>query len=900
MKRIDTIYEKLKELSKDTGVCTDVIADALELSRANVSSDLNQLCELGKATKKGARPVLYKAVPNETLPNTENVLDELVQKNPGLFAASEQAKAAILYPPKGMHILILGETGVGKSMFAGLIHKYAVQMERMERNSPLIIFNCADYANNPQLLLSQLFGSKKGAYTGADTDKTGLIEKADGGILFLDEVHRLPPEGQEMFFTFMDTGFYRRLGETDAARNAKVLIIAATTAEPDSSLLKTFTRRIPMVIHIPNLHDRSIEERFNLICFFFREESFRLGKQILVSINSMKAFLSYPCPNNVGQLKTDIQLACAKAYADFISNKKDTIKINSVALPGYIREGLYSETAHRQLWNKLIDINKRYCIFDSNAEKLLFEEDAENIYDMIDLRMHELKSQGVGNEQLEHRMAKEINDYFSAYLGAVNQNTNFANLEGIVSTEVLRVVEEIVKFSENRLQKSFSNSIQQGIAVHIANSIKRIKQNKKIVNPQLNKLRTEYSAEFATAVDCLKIISRVLEIDLPIDEAGFLVMFFIFNAHNSYEPKNNIKIIVIAHGTATATSLAETANHLLGVNYAVGINAPLDEKPKQIIAELKTYLKNINVTSDILFLVDMGSLTNFGTEIETEFGIKTKTLPLVSTLHVIEATRKAMLGYSLDKVYEATLQVNELLVNVPPLTSAKDRSEKSETLAIVTVCTTGEGGAKLIKNILETNLKSNHLPLHIINIGIVGDENILDKLQKIEKQYRLFALISPFHIGSEVAQFGIDEVLNQNAISDLQKLIDIETTYYQIGDTFENHLKHIQGKTVLPDIKQFIHHIETGLTIRIPTNVLIGIAFHLGCLLDQLCGTGNLKPLQGKYHSISDNPQLYILLKQECAILNRKYRITIPEEEISCMMLLFDPQNFVKQGEKSV
>jgi transcriptional regulator with AAA-type ATPase domain len=62
-----------------------------------------------------------------------------------------------------MHILILGETGVGKSMFAELIHKYAIEMNRMDENSPCIVFNCADYANNPQLLVSQLFGSKKGA-----------------------------------------------------------------------------------------------------------------------------------------------------------------------------------------------------------------------------------------------------------------------------------------------------------------------------------------------------------------------------------------------------------------------------------------------------------------------------------------------------------------------------------------------------------------------------------------------------------------------------------------------------------------------------------------------------------------------------------------------------------------
>jgi transcriptional regulatory protein LevR len=385
-----------------------------------------------------------------------------------------------------------------------------------------------------------------------------------------------------------------------------------------------------------------------------------------------------------------------------------------------------------------------------------------------------------------------------------------------------------------------------------------------------------------------------MDIDLPIDEAGFLVMFFVYNDHNIREPKNNVKVIIITHGSGTATSLAETANHLLGVNYAVGINAPLDETPQRVIAELKAYLKDTNVTSDILFLVDMGSLTNFGAEIEAELGINTKTLPLVSTLHVIEALRKAMLGYSLDKVYEATLQVNELLVNQPPATITANQ-DAQESLAIVTLCTTGEGGANLIKDILKRNLKSTHLPLNIINIGIIDDEGIPAKLKNIEQQYRLLCLVSPFHIDSKVTQFGIDEVLTKNALLDIQKLIDIETTYHQIGVTFENHLKHIPGTTAMQDIQQFIHHLEDGLTIHFPTNVLIGIAFHLGCLLDKLKGNRPFEPLKVKQRNIPENPKLHSIIKQECELLNYKYRITIPEDEILCLMVLFNPQNFGKE-----
>ena len=148
----------------------------------------------------------------------------------------------------------------------------------------------------------------------------------------MDEVHRLPAEGQEMFFTFIDKGIYRRLGETESERSAKVLIITATTEDPNATLLRTFTRRIPMVISIPPLRDRSMEERFDLIKGFMIDESARLKKSIKLSVNSIKAFLSYDCPANVGQLKSDVQLACAKAYADFLSSKNSEIRISSMDL----------------------------------------------------------------------------------------------------------------------------------------------------------------------------------------------------------------------------------------------------------------------------------------------------------------------------------------------------------------------------------------------------------------------------------------------------------------------------------------------------------------------------------------------------------------------------------------
>ncbi|PSD41751.1 sigma 54-interacting transcriptional regulator, partial [Vibrio sp. V02_P2A34T13] len=280
MKRIDSIFQYLVNNNHKLGMTTRDIAEELSLDRANVSGDLNKLCQEGKVIKSGIRPVYYRAVTEQrTEPSEESTaLDQIQTMCPSLYGAAEQAKAAILYPPNGMHIMLQGETGTGKSMFASLVHQSAMQLNCLSNDAPFIIFNCAEYSNNPQLLVSQLFGCKKGAYTGADSDRPGLIDVADGGILFLDEVHRLPPEGQEMLFTFIDTGLYRRLGEADTKRKSKVLILCATTENPESELLNTFVRRIPIRITLPPLRERSIEERLNLITSFISKESARLQR----------------------------------------------------------------------------------------------------------------------------------------------------------------------------------------------------------------------------------------------------------------------------------------------------------------------------------------------------------------------------------------------------------------------------------------------------------------------------------------------------------------------------------------------------------------------------------------------------------------------------------------------
>ena len=143
-----------------------------------------------------------------------------------------------------------------------------------------------------------------------------------------------------MLFYLIDKGIYRRLGETTANKQSNVMLILATTEKPEEIMLQTFLRRIPVMIKLPPLKERNEEEKIELIQNFFLEESKRIKEPIVVSKEVIKAFLLYNCPGNIGQLKSDIQLVCAKAFLEYMSYKKTKMEIKINQLTSNIREGL--------------------------------------------------------------------------------------------------------------------------------------------------------------------------------------------------------------------------------------------------------------------------------------------------------------------------------------------------------------------------------------------------------------------------------------------------------------------------------------------------------------------------------------------------------------------------------
>ncbi|MBL4930463.1 sigma 54-interacting transcriptional regulator [Clostridium paridis] len=702
--------------------------------------------------------------------------NKLIGSNGSLKNKIDLAKAAILYPPNGLHTLIYGGTGVGKSELAECMYEFAVSNNVKSKDAPFIIFNCADYAENPNLLISQLFGVVKGAYTGANADRDGLVEKANGGILFLDEIHRLPPEGQEILFYLIDKGKYRRLGETNTERKVNVLILGATTENPESNLLLTFRRRIPMLIELPKLIDRPLSERLEILIMFLVREANRINKNLLVCRDVLMSLMLYNCQGNIGQLKSDVQVICAKSYVKYMSKNTDEVVIDLEDLSNFIKSSfLKGGTANKTVMNLVtddlyIDI-KNMEGYRNEINQYINENE---IYQYIENEYQTLEKQGLKVEEIDEILHEKVENK----LGKIMNNKNIAKLlninelKTIVRPEVIDITEGILKIVREKYQV-INKSFFIALAIHINFTIERILTGKKIIKSNINKSRNELVQEFEIAEKIRRMIEKATKLKIPEDECGYIALYIKKFCSDELILEPKVRVIIITHGHV-AEGMAEVANQLLGVDDAIGIEIELDESPEDALERTIKVVKQVDEGKGCLLLVDMGSLGGFASVVQEVTGIRTKTIGRVDTLIALEAVRKASIeGDNLDNIVK---ELNEAKIYKGTFKNEIANKEflKNKKKALVTVCLTGQGNALNIKKFIENHLDRKNTGIKIFPIGFIDQHDIEEEVSRLSDEYEIVAVCGTINPKvSNVPFISYESLLSGKGISRIEKLMDL-------------------------------------------------------------------------------------------------------------------------------
>jgi transcriptional regulatory protein LevR/transcriptional regulator with AAA-type ATPase domain len=906
------------------GITTKEVSDELDIIRSNVSKDLNLLVREGKLKKIDGRPVRF--VPLESVRHqpltahvpsykeerpeqkgvTQEVFDYSVKETRDIFQsiigakgsmknAVDQAKAAVLYPPKGLNTLITGPTGSGKSFFAHAMFKFAQSHELIDPEKELVVFNCADYANNPELLMSYLFGYAKGAFTGAASEKEGLIQQADNSMLFLDEIHRLPPEGQEMIFYFMDTGKYSRLGETGKSREASVRIVCATTEDPKSTFLDTFMRRIPINIHMPSFKERPVVEQLDLLKLLTGLEANRIQRKITLTEDVVKGLIASVGYGNVGQLKSTIQLVCARGFMNQLN--KEEISLTVKDIPDSIQSHLVGLSSNRMQMTEMSNYLEAKITVNPNEPFYTMEMDAYelpyNIYDIIGDKAALLEAEGLDQESINQYISTDINVHLKSFY----RNHGFSlqtesKLADVVNKEVIEFAHQMAALVDQSLSVSMKQNFIYAMSLHISSLLNKINSGEeRKMNSRIREMAMDYSKEFDVASLIKDKIGEVFQVTIPENEVYYLTVLLV--SLKEEKSAGEIGVVIATHGNSTASSMARVAEDLLDIRGVSAIDMPLDMSPTVVYERIRQAVIDVNKGSGVLLLVDMGSLATFESSLEKDTGIVVRSIDMVSTPMVLEAVRKASLvDADIELLHDSLLKFSGYS-NQLPKAQVHERNQVVKPPIILAICASGEGTARKIKEIIEKPIKQgNRAVIEVKTCSVVDMDT---KVAEWNKHYSIIAttgvadpkLSAPFiplerfiEGGSEAL---IDNIISESVLytsdtaSDETKAQEMIQIFLQENYTFLNPVK------VLDPLWKFAEACA-----RLKTDHSEAYAFHINLIL-HMAGVIERLIHQDSLTSPDTN-----MLDEESSLTNevehliktleKDLAISIPKEEYSYIL----------------
>lgn len=676
MEAKEEIYLYIKEHCEKKGVTALEVSKIFDIKRNVASHYLNRLTEDGKLRKGSTRPVCFflEDSIDKRAKKEQSVFAEFVGYDGTIKSEIEKCKAAVSYPTNGLPMIICGASGVGKSYLASLIHKYAAEAGVIKKTAPFVVLNCADYANNSELLSSVLFGHVKGAFTGANEEKRGLLAEADGGYLFLDEVHNLSAENQEKLFIFIDSQKYRMLGDSKNWQQANVRLLFATTEDIHSTLLATFRRRIPLEIRIPDFLERSYGERFLLVSRFFQNEAEILQKNLHVDSTLFQSLMNLHAEGNIGTIKSEIKVLCAKAYS---------VQSGEELCIGNVKEQLMRD---EKKWKKYYFSYNKNEVTEKTSPYRLFRE------------ITQMFTNGMSVVEIEDTLPhfyEEILERIKYYLGTEEEFQSLIPFSHIAE-KCDRTVNPIIKRYGYQLSGLEIRELHKLLVAFLFD------EQIHYVSFKISAYEKKKFHKFEVIVE--KLLEELLE-DENRNIREMLQIILTVWLSGKIQLKSKVNALILMHGERSASSVAWLTNEMIGSYVYEAFDMPVTVHTGELIEKVNDYVKDIETGEGLVILVDMGSLEQMYDKISGNIDGDLVIINNVSTALALD------IGFLLarkESIYQITQ--TDLSPFYVKMQYYKGLSQKPN---IVVSCISGEGIAVEIKENLKKYIDTDLSLIHI-------------------------------------------------------------------------------------------------------------------------------------------------------------------------------------------
>jgi two-component system, NtrC family, response regulator AtoC len=282
----------------------DMAVDAMKNGARDFIQKPIRLAQLEKSIERASEIIHLKRELAHLREERSAGMDFVIGKSEAMLRTVETTRRAAAAQ---VSVLITGRTGTGKEILAKLLHQSGPRVQK-----PFIALNCA--AVQSTMVESELFGHEAGAFTSAEKRKAGLMETADGGILFLDEISSMSLEMQAKLLRALEERSFRRVGGTNLIK-VDVQVVAASNRDlkammEDGTFREDLYYRLKVVdLHLPSLSERR-EDIPELVGLFIRKNNMSMGVNVSdVTPKAMEALMNYSWPGNIRELRNVMERA---------------------------------------------------------------------------------------------------------------------------------------------------------------------------------------------------------------------------------------------------------------------------------------------------------------------------------------------------------------------------------------------------------------------------------------------------------------------------------------------------------------------------------------------------------------------------------------------------------------
>lgn len=672
----EQVLEFITEYSSDfihdefPKITTRFLSEKLKMQRTNISSILNQLVNEGKLVKYNGRPVLYQLADENTSGNGD-VFEQLVGYDSSLKEAIASAKAAVLYPEGNPTILITAKHGSGVSHFAKTVFRFAQASGKLKTRAPWILWDCKTLFNDQDKFQEIFLG---------DHEKEGILKKASGGMLILENIDVVSERNLDWLLAFLRGEKIQGQDEWPWQKDYHCITIFSTVKDTNEMMLNLLRGQMDFRISLPSLEERSIEERFLILQKFFKEEAKAMDRMIEVDTSILHALLLYEVTDDIKGLKNDIHTGCANSYVRSYNTEKKTIVLLMSDFPNYVRKGIMY---YRSYKNEIDEMIKNGCKYTFYKNQMLRDNKTakKDIYQSIDARKRDLERHALTEEEINMAVSNQLESEFEEYFEQLCERVDSIDtLNKMVSEKLISLTRKFLLKAAEQLSCEFSKEIFCGICLHVNSCLIKVSKKQRISNEEIARLLSKYPMHYELVKEFQVELGKEFNVKLNVDDLIFLLMFLLEAKKDVNESK--VVTLIAMHGSHAASSIAAVVNVLSDDSNVQAFDMDLDKNVRIVYEELKEKIIKIDQGKGILLIYDMGSIHTMAESIaqETKIAIRCAEVPI--TLVGIAGSSKAAEMKTLDEVADY-LQDNFSglqYFRAKPMPEMKPEIEKNEEI----------------------------------------------------------------------------------------------------------------------------------------------------------------------------------------------------------------------------